>query len=73
MQDPFWGYFFLGPVIIYVLDKLVSISRNKLEISVKSATMLPSGQCACACACVCAFTCVKETNWLCRWKTHIQN
>ena len=53
MQDPFWGYFFLGPVIIYVLDKLVSISRNKLEISVKSATMLPSGQCACACACVC--------------------
>ncbi|KAL8598120.1 hypothetical protein ACOMHN_030406 [Nucella lapillus] len=43
VQDPIWGYFFLGPVIIYVLDKLVSISRNKLEISVKSATLLPSG------------------------------
>ncbi|XP_076444374.1 dual oxidase 2-like [Babylonia areolata] len=43
VQDPLWGYFFIGPVIIYVLDKLVSISRNKLEISVKSATLLPSG------------------------------
>ena len=43
VQDPLWGYFFLGPVIVYTLDKLVSISRNKLEISVKSATLLPSG------------------------------
>ncbi|KAK7116278.1 hypothetical protein V1264_001988 [Littorina saxatilis] len=43
VQDPIWGYFFIGPVVIFVLDKLVSVSRNKLEISVKSATLLPSG------------------------------
>ncbi|KAK7489239.1 hypothetical protein BaRGS_00019491 [Batillaria attramentaria] len=43
VQDPLWGYFFIGPVIIYVLDKLVSISRSKIEISVKQAVLLPSG------------------------------
>ncbi|XP_076465634.1 dual oxidase 2-like isoform X2 [Babylonia areolata] len=43
VQDPLWGYFFLGPVIVFVLDKLVSVSRNKVEINVTSATLLPSG------------------------------
>ena len=44
VQDPIWGYFFIGPLVVFVFDKLVSISRNKVEIAVKTAKMLPSGK-----------------------------
>ena len=44
VQDPIWGWFFIGPVIIFILDKLVSLSRNKVEIAVKKADLLPSGK-----------------------------
>ena len=37
-------YFFLGPGLLFVLDKLVSISRRKVEIQVVKAELLPSGQ-----------------------------
>ncbi|PVD19871.1 hypothetical protein C0Q70_20364 [Pomacea canaliculata] len=43
VQDPLWGYYFIGPVVIFTLDKLVSLSRQKVEISVMKALTLPSG------------------------------
>ncbi|KAG7154097.1 Dual oxidase 2-like [Homarus americanus] len=42
VQPPFFHYFFLGPCILFILDKLVSISRNTNEIPVISAKHLPS-------------------------------
>uniref|UniRef100_H2YK35 NAD(P)H oxidase (H2O2-forming) n=1 Tax=Ciona savignyi TaxID=51511 RepID=H2YK35_CIOSA len=42
VQDPFFYYFFLGPAILYTLDKLYSLSRSKSEISVVNAELLPS-------------------------------
>ncbi|XP_078588866.1 dual oxidase 2-like isoform X3 [Branchiostoma floridae x Branchiostoma japonicum] len=42
VQEPFFYYFFLGPVILFTLDKLVSISRKKVEIPVVKAEHLPS-------------------------------
>ncbi|XP_078488213.1 dual oxidase 2 isoform X1 [Ciona intestinalis] len=42
VQDPFFYYFFLGPAILYTLDKLYSVSRSKCEISVVNAELLPS-------------------------------
>ena len=44
VQPPFFHYFFLGPVILFTLDKIVSISRKKVEISVIKAELLPSGK-----------------------------
>ncbi|ESO87606.1 hypothetical protein LOTGIDRAFT_235056 [Lottia gigantea] len=43
VQDPLFPYFFLGPLVVFVLDKMVSLSRNKVEIVVKKAEILPSG------------------------------
>ncbi|KAK6179799.1 hypothetical protein SNE40_012075 [Patella caerulea] len=43
VQDALFPYFFLGPMVIFVLDKMISLSRNKVEISVKKAQILPSG------------------------------
>ena len=37
-------YFFLAPGILFVLDKLISISRRKVEIQVVKAELLPSGE-----------------------------
>ncbi|XP_033120574.1 dual oxidase 2-like isoform X2 [Anneissia japonica] len=42
VQPPFFWFFFLGPAILFTLDKLVSISRKKAEISVFKAELLPS-------------------------------
>ncbi|KAK4871803.1 hypothetical protein RN001_015927 [Aquatica leii] len=42
IQEPFFHYFFLGPVILFTLDTLVSISRKKVEIPVIHADILPS-------------------------------
>ncbi len=42
VQPPFFYYFFLGPVILFTLDKLVSVSRKKAEITVVKAELLPS-------------------------------
>ncbi|PIK44178.1 dual oxidase 1 precursor [Apostichopus japonicus] len=43
VQPPFLWFFALGPLIWYTLDKLVSIARNKAEITVTDAQLLPSG------------------------------
>ncbi|XP_069975927.1 dual oxidase 2-like, partial [Penaeus vannamei] len=42
VQPPFFHFFFLGPCLLFVLDKLVSFSRNKIQIDVMSVTHLPS-------------------------------
>ena len=44
VQRPFFHYFFLGPAILFTLDKLVSMSRKKLDIAVIKAELLPSGK-----------------------------
>lgn len=43
IQLPSFHIYFLVPAIIYVGDKLVSLSRKKVEISVVKAELLPSG------------------------------
>ncbi|XP_055864170.1 dual oxidase 2-like [Biomphalaria glabrata] len=43
VQVPLWPNFFLGPLILFVIDKLVSVSRNKVLLIVSRATLLPSG------------------------------
>ncbi len=45
LQPPFMWFFFLGPAILFTLDKLVSVVRNKTEITVVQAELLPSGKC----------------------------
>ncbi|CAN7939038.1 unnamed protein product, partial [Ixodes hexagonus] len=42
VQPPIFYYFLLGPLVLYVLDRLVSLSRKKVEISVIRAEHLPS-------------------------------
>lgn len=44
IQLPSFHIYFLVPAIIYVGDKLVSLSRKKVEISVVKAELLPSGK-----------------------------
>nr|XP_048315698.1 dual oxidase 2 isoform X2 [Myodes glareolus] len=43
IQLPSFHIYFLVPAIIYGADKLVSLSRKKVEISVVKAELLPSG------------------------------
>ncbi|KAI8507935.1 hypothetical protein Bbelb_141750 [Branchiostoma belcheri] len=42
VQEPYFYYFLLGPLVLFTLDKLVSISRKKVEIPVLKAELLPS-------------------------------
>lgn len=44
VQPPLFWTFFIGPVSVFVLDKLISLSRNKTEISIVKAELLPSGK-----------------------------
>eukprot|EP00731_Ephydatia_muelleri_P031983 Em0023g490a len=43
VQDPIFGNFLLGPAILYTIDKIISVSRNKTEVGVVRAELLPSG------------------------------
>ena len=43
IQLPRFHIYFLVPALIYVGDKLVSLSRKKVEIGVVKAELLPSG------------------------------
>ena len=43
IQLPRFHIYFLVPALIYGGDKLVSLSRKKVEISVVKAELLPSG------------------------------
>ncbi|XP_065907299.1 dual oxidase 1-like [Dysidea avara] len=42
VQDPLFGNFFLGPAIVFAIDQLISVGRNKVEIVVVRADLLPS-------------------------------
>ncbi|XP_043197071.1 dual oxidase 2-like [Amphibalanus amphitrite] len=42
VQEPFFYYFFLGPCVLFALDRLVTASRKKVEIAVINAELLPS-------------------------------
>ncbi|KAL3290150.1 hypothetical protein HHI36_023514 [Cryptolaemus montrouzieri] len=42
IQEPFFYYFFLGPVILFTIDSIISISRKKIEIPVVKVDILPS-------------------------------
>ncbi|XP_069137726.1 dual oxidase 2-like isoform X3 [Argopecten irradians] len=42
VQNPLFQNFLYGPLVIYVFDKLVSVSRKKREVSVIQADLLPS-------------------------------
>lgn len=45
VQSPLTQNFLIGPLVVYVIDKLISFSRKKVEISVQKAELLPSGNC----------------------------
>lgn len=42
VQDPIFGLFLVGPLVIFILDKLITIGRKKVEIPVIDAKILPS-------------------------------
>lgn len=43
VQPPIFHYFFLGPMLLFLGDQLISISRKKVELPVVKAELLPSG------------------------------
>ena len=43
-QEPFFYYFFLGPCILFTIDKIISISRKSVEKVVWKAEHLPSSK-----------------------------
>lgn len=43
IQEPIFYYFFLGPCTLFTIDRLISVSRKKIEIPVVKAELLPSG------------------------------
>ncbi|CAG5131899.1 unnamed protein product, partial [Candidula unifasciata] len=43
VQAPLFSWFLIGPLLLFIVDRLQSISRNKVEIAVISGTPLPSG------------------------------
>uniref|UniRef100_A0A8C6XMV9 NAD(P)H oxidase (H2O2-forming) n=1 Tax=Naja naja TaxID=35670 RepID=A0A8C6XMV9_NAJNA len=43
IQQPRFHIYFIVPALIYVADKLISLSRKKVEISIIKAELLPSG------------------------------
>ncbi|XP_070541735.1 dual oxidase 2-like isoform X2 [Ptychodera flava] len=42
VQFPIFHTYFIGPVVLFTFDKLISISRKKAEIAVMRAELLPS-------------------------------
>ncbi|XP_013412172.1 dual oxidase 2-like isoform X1 [Lingula anatina] len=42
VQDPWFYYFYLGPMLLFALDKLVSISNKSVPVTVLKAEHLPS-------------------------------
>ncbi|XP_031836587.1 dual oxidase 1-like isoform X2 [Nomia melanderi] len=43
VQEPFFHYFLLGPLILFIIDKIVTVTRKTIEISILKADILPSG------------------------------
>ena len=44
VQPALFHLFFLGPAILFAIDRLISVSRKKVEIPVVKAELLPSGK-----------------------------
>uniref|UniRef100_A0A6A7G5H1 NAD(P)H oxidase (H2O2-forming) n=2 Tax=Hirondellea gigas TaxID=1518452 RepID=A0A6A7G5H1_9CRUS len=42
VQEPFFYYFFLGPAMLFTIDKLISTSSNTIKIDVLESHHLPS-------------------------------
>ncbi|XP_076465945.1 dual oxidase 1-like [Babylonia areolata] len=42
VQDPLFPWYVMGPLVIFVLDRVASASRNRIEIPVLQAKLLPS-------------------------------
>ena len=42
VQDPLFGNFFIGPAVIFAIDQLISMARNKVEVAIVKAELLPS-------------------------------
>ncbi|KAK7499705.1 hypothetical protein BaRGS_00009046, partial [Batillaria attramentaria] len=42
VQDPLFPWYLIGPLVLFVFDRLTSASRNKIEIPVIKAELLPS-------------------------------
>lgn len=43
IQSPSFHLYILGPATLFTVDKLISMSRKKVEIPVTKAELLPSG------------------------------
>ena len=43
VQKPMFFAYFLGPAFLFVIDKMISLSRKKTELAVIKAEKLPSG------------------------------
>ncbi|XP_076646950.1 dual oxidase 2-like isoform X2 [Halictus rubicundus] len=43
VQEPHFYYFFLGPVILFIFDKIITATRKICEIPILKADILPSG------------------------------
>lgn len=43
LQEPHFYVYLIPPALLFLLDKLISLSRKKLEIPVVRAELLPSG------------------------------
>ena len=44
LQAPRFYIYLIPPALIFLLDKLISLSRKKVEIPVLRAELLPSGE-----------------------------
>lgn len=44
IQEPRFYIYLIPPALLFMLDKLISLSRKKLEIPVVRAELLPSGE-----------------------------
>jgi len=44
VQEPLFFNFLVGPLVIFILDRIVSSSRKKVEIPVLRAELLPSSE-----------------------------
>ncbi|XP_032685960.1 dual oxidase-like isoform X3 [Odontomachus brunneus] len=43
VQEPYFHYFFLGPAILFIFDKIITVTKTKIETPIFKADILPSG------------------------------
>ncbi|XP_064643915.1 dual oxidase-like [Lineus longissimus] len=43
IQNPFFIFYFIGPLLLFAFDKMISTSTKHMSLSVIKATLLPSG------------------------------